>query len=149
MFDSSTFDFTTFDSGNVTAPSPAVIPADTHDVVWDEKTYRKYQKQLKKRAAREAREFEQRQAKSAKLRKDLLKLYRGVPETELAPAIEAPAAAPVKLAPTAQNLDNILLQLSAIESRLSTAQARIIAEYRAEMERQDEEEIELLLMEIL
>lgn len=149
MFDSGTFDFTTFDAGNAGSITP--VTPDTHDGTFDEKTYRKYQEQLKKRAAREAREFEQAQAKNAKLRKDLLKLYRGVPETVLAPAIEAPAAAaqPVKLAPLEQNLDSILLQLSAIESRLSTAQARIIAEYRAEMERQDEEEIELILMEIL
>lgn len=123
-------------------------PADRHDLVFDSDTWRKYQEELKKRAAREKRDLEEAAAKSARLRKDLLKLYRGIPEAELAPITEAPAQEPVKLPAKEENLDRIYVQLAALQSQLPILQAKLIAEYRAEMDRQDEEEIEMLLMEI-
>ncbi len=122
---------------------------DTHDLVWDDETYRKYQERLKK--LRESRERDERRLEKRKLnlRKELTQLYRGLPLEVIA---EAPLVEPeltAKAAAKPQNFDAIIGNLERLSAHLNTAQINLVQEYRRIEEEADEADLEIILMEIL
>ena len=129
---------------------------DTHDGVFDERKYRKLQERLRRQ--REQLETQDDQRKG-KLRKELLRLYRGLPEDQIERAKEQLALKqPEAKAESRQsdNIDNILPVLESMSANIANAQASLIQEYRGilareslRQEAEEEDELETIITAVL
>ena len=128
---------------------PVVTPADTHDGVWDERLYKKYQEQLRKQREQLARDERNDKQRKSQLRKELVRLYRGLPEEETKQAL-VEAKQPVKAK------DAILPALEAASLGRGRVQQALIQEYKAILAREalraemdEEDELETIITDIL
>ena len=121
---------------------------DTHDGIGDWAKYREYQKRVSKQRAKLLETEKQDQQRKLELRKELTRLYKGLPEEEVKTVLVAKE--PEKKIKQ-QNFDGMIDILAALSKNIADIQEYrgILARETLRREQEDEDEMESLLMVIL
>ena len=121
---------------------------DTHDGIGDWAKYREYQKRVAKQRAKLLETEKQDQQRKLELRKELTRLYKGLPEEEVKTVLVAKE--PEKKIKQ-QNFDGMIDILAALSKNIADIQEYrgILARETLRREQEDEDEMESLLMVIL
>ena len=132
-----------------------VVPSDTHDGVWDADLYAKYQERLRKRREQLARDERNDKQRKTHLRKELVRLYRGLPEEQIEKAKElAPELKDDKS--ISSNIDHALPVLDSASVNLDRMHRQLIQEYKGilarealRVEMEEEDELESIITAVL
>ena len=132
-----------------------VVVKDTHDGVWDEKSWRKLQERLRKQREALAAQDDKRKHE---LRKELVMLYRGLPEEQIEEAKKQIAAQPqtIETKPAKRDrIETILPVLDSMSNNLAALQSALVQEYKGilarealRIEAEEEDEFESIITAI-
>ena len=134
-----------------------VVTKDTHDGVWDEKSWRKLQERLRKQREALAAQDDKRKHE---LRKELVRLYRGLPEEQIEEAkkqITAARSQSIEAKPAKRDrIGTILPVLDSMSNNLAALQSALVQEYKGILAREalridaeEEDEFESIITAIL